>query len=148
MPNQSIISVPFNVQEPIVLTRFLTRLVEQLDIVLGKRSGENTQYVDQSQLIESANSLEKALEEAKNSLELAISQANELSEESILKLLERIETVEVKNIQQDNRLNVLEQENLQQDLRLDALENVGFITDAPSDGNTYGRLNGAWVIIP
>lgn len=48
MPNQTIIAVPVDVAEPQVLKRFLTRLIEELDLVLGFR-GEDP-YVSQSDL--------------------------------------------------------------------------------------------------
>lgn len=50
MPNQSIIAVPPNVDEPVILRRFLSLLVEQLDIVEGKRTGAENAYVEQDQL--------------------------------------------------------------------------------------------------
>lgn len=37
MPNETIAAVPANVNEPVVLKRFLDRLIERLDIVLGLR---------------------------------------------------------------------------------------------------------------
>lgn len=40
MPNESLIAVPVDVAEPFVLKRFLTRLIEELDIVLGYRGGD------------------------------------------------------------------------------------------------------------
>lgn len=41
-------------------------------------------------------------------------------------------------------------ENLYNDLlqRIIDLENAGFITDAPFDGEIYGRQDGAWVVVP
>jgi len=50
MANQSIISLPPDIEDPVVLKRFLARLVEQLDIVFGNKSGPQRQYVDQAQL--------------------------------------------------------------------------------------------------
>ena len=50
MANQSIISLPPDIEDPVVLKRFLARLVEQLDIVFGNKAGPQRQYVDQAQL--------------------------------------------------------------------------------------------------
>jgi len=50
MANQSIISLPPDIEDPVVLKRFLARLVEQLDIVFGNKAGPQRQYVNQSQL--------------------------------------------------------------------------------------------------
>ena len=52
MANQSLVSVPPNVENPRVLQRFLTRLVERLDVVLGNRADEG--YVSQEQLVAQA----------------------------------------------------------------------------------------------
>jgi len=74
MSNESIIQVPPNVEEPIVLQRFLLRLVEELDIVLGKRAaGTNDQYVAQKQLLDSAAVLETAIADAQERLAEATS---------------------------------------------------------------------------
>ncbi|RKY53161.1 MAG: hypothetical protein DRP93_07020 [Candidatus Neomarinimicrobiota bacterium] len=49
MPNESIIAVPIDVAEPVQLRRFINKLVEELDLVLGYR-GQN-KYVASSDLI-------------------------------------------------------------------------------------------------
>jgi len=162
MVNQSLVSVPPNVEEPVVLRRFLSRLVEQLDVVLGNRAGPSNQYIDQEQLLAASSELTELLDEARSTLETALNQVEDVSEEALLELAQRItaaeeknveqdarlDAVELKNTQQDTRLDAVELKNTQQDTRLDNLESAGYITDAPSDGNTYGRKDGAWVIIP
>jgi hypothetical protein len=55
MANESIIAVPVDVAEPKVLKRFLTRLIEELDLVLGFRGGDP--YVSQSDLVGASTSL-------------------------------------------------------------------------------------------
>lgn len=51
MANQSLASVPPNVDQPLVLRRFLLRLVEQLDVLLGNRgNAASTSYVSQAEL--------------------------------------------------------------------------------------------------
>ena len=148
MANQSLVSVPPNVTEPVVLQRFLSRLVEQLDIVLGNRAGPTDEYVSQEQLLASAKELTRELENARDVLQQTITQVGNLSEEALLELTERITSVEAKNTEQDSRITAVENVNNTQNTRLDDLENAGYLTDAPSDGNTYGRKDGAWVIIP
>ena len=72
MTNQTIIQVPPNVAEPIVLKRFLLRLVEELDIVLGNRGAStDEQYVAQKELIEASNSLVERSTELREQLEAA-----------------------------------------------------------------------------
>lgn len=72
MPNQSLISVPPNVDDPIVLQRFLSRLVEQFDIIVGNRAGPTPVFVEQQQLLNATNELIVQLSEAKKALERAI----------------------------------------------------------------------------
>lgn len=48
MPNETIAAVPANVTEPVVLKRFLDRLIEKLDIVIGYRGDDG--YVTSSDL--------------------------------------------------------------------------------------------------
>jgi hypothetical protein len=177
MANQTLISVPPNVEEPVVLRRFLSRLLEQLDVVLGNRGAEtNEQYVSQQDLLASAATLTESLEVASTTLANLIDTLGDLSETEVLDLIERIVAVEEKNVEQDGRLDGMDILNTTQDGRLDGmdilnttqdgrldgmdilnttqdgrlttLETAGYLTDAPSDGNTYGRKDGAWVIIP
>ena len=141
MANQSIISVPPNVEDPTVLRRFLSRLVEQLDVVVGNRAGPNDQYVSQEELLTQAEELTREIENARDILADLVDQIGDLNSEAVIELTQRITAVEQKNNEQDTELNDL-------DSRVTTLENAGYITDAPSDGNTYGRKDGAWVIIP
>lgn len=105
MSNQSIISVPPNVEEPVVLQRFLSRLVEQLDIVLGNRAGPNDQYVSQEQLLAQAEELTALLEVAQRSLEQALDRLEDVDELIVEELTKRISAVEQKNVEQDARLD-------------------------------------------
>jgi len=148
MANQSLVAVPPNVEEPVVLQRFLSRLVEQLDVVLGNRSGPNDQYVSQQELINSAEALAELLRTAQDSLEQALLRLDNVDELIVEELTKRIIAVEEKNVEQDGRLNDIDTLNTTQDGRLTDLESAGYLTDAPSDGNTYGRKDGAWVITP
>lgn len=161
MANQSLISVPPDVTEPVVLRRFLASLVEQIDIVLGNRSGATSAYVSQKELLDRAAELTTNLEEASVNLQGLIDKLGDLSEEAILEIIERITAVEAKDVQQDSRLDGMDTLNTTQNGRLDdmdtlntaqdgrltTLEGAGYITDAPSDGNNYGRKDGAWEII-
>jgi len=148
MANESLISVPPDLEDPIVLRRFLARLVEQLDIVLGNRAGPTKQYTDQEELAEVSKELTNALALAVTELETALALVNELTEEEASALTNRVAAVEEKNSQQDTRLDDIELLDSQQDTRLDNIEAAGYITDAPSDGSSYARKDGAWVIIP
>lgn len=75
MANQSLISVPPNVDDPLVLRRFLARLVEQFDIIVGNRAGPTPVFVEQQQLLDTTNELILQLSEAKEALERAIAEA-------------------------------------------------------------------------
>ena len=94
MSNQSLVSVPPNVEDPTVLRRFLSRLVEQLDIVLGNRAGPNEQYVSQEQLVDQAIELAKRLQEAQIALDLVIERLENTDEVIVEELLKRIEALE------------------------------------------------------
>lgn len=96
MANHSLISVPPNVADPVVLQRFLARLVEQVDIVLGNRAGPATQYIDQQTLINTANDLILQLTEAKEELEKTIVEASTKVNINIQDLLELINDKEPK----------------------------------------------------
>lgn len=176
MANQSLVSVPANVEDPLVLRRFLARLVEQLDIVLGNRAGPAKQYVDQLDLVAVNDRLVVALNDAMRSLELALDQVQVLTEEETEELNKAIEALQDKDIAQDLRLDDIENLNSQQNTRLGAielvnsqqstrldnidilnnqqntrltnLENAGHITGGPNDGQLYGWKDGAWVVIP
>lgn len=75
MANQSLISVPTNVDDPVVLRRFLSRLVEQLDIVVGNRA--DNAYVTNTDITSEADALTAALNEAENTLRTATEQLEE-----------------------------------------------------------------------
>jgi len=97
MSNESIIQVPPNVEEPIVLQRFLLRLVEELDIILGKRAaGTNDQYVAQKDLVDSANALTVAIADAQERLDEAaelLAQTVEDNRDDLEAEIEEIKTV-------------------------------------------------------
>jgi hypothetical protein len=94
MANQSVVAVPPNVDDPTVLRRFLSRLVEQLDIVLGNRAGPNDQYVSQEQLLEQAINLAKALSDAELALEQALERLELVDELIVEELSKRITALE------------------------------------------------------
>jgi LPS O-antigen subunit length determinant protein (WzzB/FepE family) len=147
MANQSLVSVPPNVGEPVVLQRFLSRLVEQLDIVLGNRAGPKDSYVSQDELLKSAEDVVKELDNARDLLQQTIDQVGELSEEALLDLTKRINAIDAKNVEQDTEIEDIKLVDNTQNNRLTNLENAGYIADAPSDGNTYARKDGAWVTV-
>lgn len=147
MANQSLVSVPPNVGEPVVLQRFLSRLVEKLDIVLGNRAGPTESYVSQNELLKSAEDVIKELDNARDLLQQTIDQVGELSEEALLDLTKRINAIDTKNTEQDTEIEDIKLVDNTQNNRLTNLENAGYIADAPSDGNTYARKDGAWVTV-
>ena len=141
MTNESLVSLPPNIEDPVVLRRFLARLVEQLDVILGKRSNPKQEYADQEQLLALSNELTEELKNAKDTLENAISDTDALTKEELIKLVS-------KNKEVVNKLDAITLVNNNQTDRLTSLEQAGYVTDAPSDGNSYARKDGAWVIIP
>lgn len=147
MANQSIIAVPPNLEEPVVLRRFLARLVEQLDVVTGNRAGPQQQYIDQEQLLDTSKDLTIALEQAKENLEYALSQVESLSAEELAALGSRIGSNENELLIQSGRLDNIDILNNQQDSRLVSLEAITHLPDAPSDGKVYGRKDNTWVEI-
>ena len=82
MANESLISVPPDVNDPVVLRRFLIRLIEQLDIVIGNRQGTNALIVSQQQLLADIADLQQQLDTAAATLRDAIDSAEELIEEA------------------------------------------------------------------
>lgn len=63
--NESIAAVPADISDPITLKRFLDRLVERLDIVLGYRGGDP--YVTSDRQISTLSELQGLLAEIKTS---------------------------------------------------------------------------------
>lgn len=80
MANQSFLSVPPNVEDPVVLRRFLSRMLEQLDIATGNRGGDSL-YSEQQALIKSAESLSNQLAQAQSRLDQAIQSLSQVLNE-------------------------------------------------------------------
>lgn len=76
--NESIISLPPNLEEPVVLRRFLARLVERLDVVLGNRAAPSPTYVSQEDLLVLANRVAEELEVASTAIESALTRLQQL----------------------------------------------------------------------
>tara|TARA_R110000851_G_C13101812_1_gene568631 strand:+ start:8833 stop:9537 length:705 start_codon:yes stop_codon:yes gene_type:complete len=107
MSNESIIQVPPNVGEPIVLQRFLLRLVVELDILLGKRaSSTNDAYVTQQDLISIGKELTSAIELAQKQLD-----------EAVLLLEDTTDT----------NVDDIKDEQVTQNARLDGLDNFAWL---------------------
>lgn len=94
MANESLISVPPNVEDPRVLQRFLTRLVEQLDIILGRRVGVSTEYVDQAQLQKRVNELLQFIDDATVLIEQNIEELDNLLSDAAQKLKQDLQQLE------------------------------------------------------
>jgi hypothetical protein len=107
MANQSLIAVPANVEDPIVLQRFLSRLVEEMDVVIGNRSGPAEGYVSQQQLIESAATLTELLGTAQTDLGQALARLGDLDELVVENLAEQLTALEEKNAEQDSKIATL-----------------------------------------
>ena len=140
MPNQSSIAIPPNVDEPVVLRRFLQRLVEQVDVIQGNRAGETAKYVSQQELVELTQNLLTEISIAKDSLDFLLSTLEDLSRTEASELGARINVLE-------EAVAALQTESNNLNLRVTAIENAGYIADAPVDGNTYARKDGAWVTV-
>lgn len=161
MANQTLAVVPPDVAEPIVLRRFLSRLVEQLDVLVGNRASEPGRLIGQDQVLEASQDLIRDIEQARALLERALSEVDDLPANVALDLLNRmdaiennftsydnrLDAVEVKNGVQDNRLEANELSLADLDSRLTVLEDADFVPEAPNDGKLYGRKGVAWVEI-
>ena len=96
MSKQSLSAVPPDVAKPEVLKRFLSRLIEELDIVLGFRGTGKDKYVSQQELnsaAETLSSLVKGLSEATSRFQQLRKDLDKLSIEATT-LLSRINSVE------------------------------------------------------
>lgn len=62
MANQSIIAVPSNIEDPVILRRFLSKVVEQLDIVVGARASEARVAITQKDVDDAVDSLTLTIE--------------------------------------------------------------------------------------
>lgn len=109
MANQSFQSVPPNVEDPVVLRRFLARLLEQLDIAFGNRGGMDSSYVEQRALIESANSLTSQLERAQATLDQAIQSLADTLGQDTQNILEQLEELSNNLTLVTDRVTALEQ---------------------------------------
>lgn len=123
MINESLFQVPASVEDPDVLKRFLDRLVERLDIVLGYR-GDNP-YAATSDLETAVSTLSQAAEELAVAVEGEVESLNsqlailvaELAEQlqQLVSLINRVEVLEsevsdilLELVDIDNRLDQLE----------------------------------------
>lgn len=137
MINESLFQVPASVEDPDVLKRFLDRLVERLDIVLGYR-GDNP-YAATSDLETAVSALTAEAEQLTTQLGTETESLNQqllllvtqLEEQlkQLVDLLARVETLEtevsdilLELVSFDSRLDALETELASVDGRLDVLE--------------------------
>lgn len=108
MANESLISVPPNVEDPRVLQRFLTRLVEQLDIILGRRVGVSTEYVDQAQLQKRVDELIQFIDDAQILVEQNIEELDNLLSDAAQKVKQDLQQVESTVAYLTTQVNALE----------------------------------------
>lgn len=83
--NESLAAVPSNVSDPTVLKRFLDRLVERLDVVLGYRGGDpyvsaDTQVQTLSELQDLLSQLKTTNEETSKTIEEFKSKVEEIKQ--------------------------------------------------------------------
>lgn len=102
MANQTLAAVPPDVSDPRVLSRFLSRLLEDLDTVLGNRS--NQTYVSQEDLLAEAESLQVRLTEAATVLDETIVLTEQLLVDLDDTYESRFAALEDKNTQQDQAI--------------------------------------------
>lgn len=105
MANQTIVAVPPNIENPTVLRRYLSLIVERLDVVIGARA--NAEYVSQQELIAQANEVVAQLESAQSALQTAQDRLDNLITTEVEDLLANIDSIELKNSEQDTRLDNL-----------------------------------------
>ena len=87
--NESIATVPVDVKDPDTLKRFLDRLVERLDIVLGYRGGDP--YITEEDQVQTISELQQLLSELKESIagfQPAIDEVNQKLSEAETKIAE------------------------------------------------------------
>lgn len=77
MANETIAQVPTDVTDPVVLKRFLSRLVERLDITLGFRGDDA--YANSSTVTDLAKSTKNSVESLTNTTEATTKSVSELT---------------------------------------------------------------------
>lgn len=148
MANQSLVSIPPNIDDVTVLRRVLTRIVEQLDTISGSRTGSENAYVKKSDFTNSLSDVQRAVasaREAAGRTDLSLTELNSV----VNNLLSSIEDITEQIEDLDARLTAVEDiteqvEDL--DTRL-ALVEANYVKEAPEDGQIYARQNGLWVDI-
>ncbi len=134
MANESFIAVPAELDNPIVLRRFLSRLVEQLDVVFGNRGGESTSYVEQRALIDSATSLSAALELAQSTLDSTIKALEDTLGNDTQDIIQQLETLS------NNLSNLTDRVTANENIKATKGFMVDFTVDASNviqTGTTY-----------
>lgn len=108
MANESLIQVPSNVEEPLVLQRFLLRLVEELDILLGKRGAStDNQYVAQKELIAAGTALAEVIATAEGNLAEATALLEQVLENVSLSLQGDIDAINEEQAVQNTNIDKL-----------------------------------------
>ena len=102
MANQSLVSIPPDLEDPTVLRRFLARLVEQLDIVVGNKAAPQQQYINQKQFKQLNLELRETLAAAQSELEEILAINNNTEENNISALDNRISALENEAYNTDN----------------------------------------------
>ncbi len=126
MSNQSILSIPPNLDDPIVLRRFLSTLTARVDQIAGNRDPAS-EYA-----LKSDTATNNAVSDLLDSLNLTDTSLGELTEQLSTFISDNTAAIEALQAELDTLIAVVS-------TKLD---------EAPIDGNMYVRKNAAWVVLP
>ncbi len=126
MSNQSILSIPPNLDDPIVLRRFLSTLTARVDQIVGNRDPAS-EYA-----LKSDTATNNAVSDLLDSLNLTDTSLGELTEQLSTFISDNTAAIEALQAELDTLIAVVS-------TKLD---------EAPIDGNMYVRKNAAWVVLP
>jgi len=79
MVNQSLISLPPNLGDEVVLRRTLSAIIEVLDIAVGNKQGKNSLFTEQQKLLDQTLSITKQLDAASKVLEEVVVNSSDSS---------------------------------------------------------------------
>lgn len=105
MANQSFQSVPPNIEDPVVLRRFLAKLLEQLDIAFGNRAQQEA-FSSEKEFQQTVSKLENKFNEALSKLERTITETGNDSAEYTDETATNIEGLSLVNLLTKSRATV------------------------------------------
>jgi hypothetical protein len=141
--NQTFIAVPPNVEDPVVLRRYLAIVAEQIDTALGNRGGDSL-YSEQRKLIESAETLSKALSDAQTQLNNSIKSLEQLLGEDKEDVLDQLNGLSNQLQQAQTDITALESytaiKGFTADFTVDALNDIVYGLDYNINTSTSARV--------